>query len=195
LNKTLLVGAKPKGLCLFAKTVTQHLKKNNLPFLIFIVIGLLVALGGFIASEFTDYFEGEYWTLMGLRISEFAGFFMLLANGTFLKTKYFRYFIGLFSIVLIAALFKILHWSHSATLLIIGFIGIKIVYFFSFMNKPIKKRLDYLKLAWVIAAYGIGLLKILNFIGSEYQFLPSAIMWLAIIDYLNSEREQRTLSE
>lgn len=169
------------------------MKKKNLPFLVIIGIGLLTALAAYVVSVFTDYFQAQNWTYIGLWMSELAGFFMLLINGTFLKTKYFKYFKGVFSIVIVAVLFKILHWSYSDILLIIGFIGFIIVYFFSFLNKPNRKRLDFLKLAWVITAFSIGLLKILKFIGDQYQIIPSAIMWLAIIDYLKTEQERRTL--
>lgn len=169
------------------------MKKNNLPFLTIIGIGLIIALGGLVAYKFTDYYEGYDWMYIGLWISELAGFFMLLANGTFIKTKYFRYFKGVISIVLIAALLKILHYSVSDTIMITGFIGLILIYFLSFIKKPIKKRLDYLKLGWVISAYSIGLLKYFHMVGDDYQILPSAIMWLAIIDYLKTERERRTL--
>ena len=150
-------------------------------------------MAGYLASVFTEYYDGESWMYIGLWISEMAGFFMLLTNGTFLKTRYFKIFKGVFAIVIIAALFKILHWAYSNELFIAGFIGLTIVYFLHFLKKPIKKRLDYLKLGWVLTAYPIALLKVLHVIGDQYQILPSAIMWLAIIDYLKTEREQRRL--
>lgn len=154
---------------------------------------LIASLGGFLAFEFTDYVAAQNWMYIGLWISELAGFLMLLINGTFLKTKYFKYFIGVCAIVLIATLFKILHWSFSSELLIIGFIGLALVYFLSFLKKPIKNRLDYLKLGWVVIAYTIALLKILHIIGDQYQIIASAIMWLAILDYMKTERKRRRL--
>ena len=175
--------------------VTQHLKTNNLPYITIIGLGLIVALVGFLTSNLTNNYNVENWTYTGLWISELAGFFMLLINGTFIKTKYFRILKGVIAIIIIGALFKIMHWEYNSLILITGFIGIILTYFFSFINKPIKKRLDYLKLAWVIVAYTNGILTYLHIIGDEYQILSSSLMWLAIIDYLKIQKGKGKLFE
>ena len=177
------------------KRYTKPLKKNNLPYITIIGIGLIIALGGFLTSKLFDNYDDENWIYIGLWISELAGFFMLLLNGTFIKTKYFRILKGVIAIIIIGALFKIMHWEYNSLIMIIGFIGIILTYFFSFLNKPIKNRLDYLKLFWVIVAYTNGILTYLHVIGDEYQILSSSLMWLAIIDYMKTERGKRKLFE
>lgn len=177
------------------KRYTKPLKKNNLPYITIIGIGLIIALGGFLTSKLTDNYDAENWIYIGLWVSELAGFFMLLLNGTFIKTKYFRILKGVIAIIIIGALFKIMHWEYNSLIMIIGFIGIILTYFFSFLNKPIKNRLDYLKLFWVIVAYTNGILTYLHVIGDEYQILSSSLMWLAIIDYMKTERGKRKLFE
>ena len=137
------------------------MKINNLPYLIPIGVGLLIALGGFLASNFSDYPEAERWVTIGLWLSELVGFFMLFLNGTFIKTKYFRVVKGLISILFIGVIFKIMHYGYSEYLIIGGFVGIILAYFFSFLKKPIKKRLDYFKLGWVITAYSYNALNYL----------------------------------
>ena len=169
------------------------MKKNNLPYISVIAIGLLIALGGFLASEFTEDPKAEPLIYIGLWISELTGFFMLLLNGTFIRTKYFRILKGVIAIVFVAAIFKIMYLAYSNWIMMIAIMGIIATYFFSFLNKPIKKRLDYLKLAWVIVAYTYGFLTYLHLVRDDYQILQSALMWLAIIDYLKTEREQRRL--
>ena len=180
----------------YSNPLPNILKTKNLVYLIIIGIGLIIALGGFVVSKFTENIEsGESWIYIGLTLSEMTGFFMLILNGTFIKTKYFRIFKGVIAIIIIGALFKILHYKYNQIIMIIGFVGIILTYFFSFLNKPIKKRLDLLKLFWVIVAYTNGILTYLHIVGDEYQILSSAIMWLAIIDYLKIESEKRTLLE
>ncbi len=169
------------------------MKTNNLPYITIIGIGLIIALVGFLTSQLTDNYDAENWTYIGLWISELTGFFMLLLNGTFIKSKYFRILKGVIAIIIIGALFRILHWEYNRLIMTIGFIGIMLTYFFSFLNKPIKKRLDYLKLVWVIVAYTNAIFTYLHIIGDEYQVLSSAIMWLAIIDYMKTERQKRRL--
>ncbi|MFY0604881.1 MAG: hypothetical protein JXQ93_13155 [Flavobacteriaceae bacterium] len=169
------------------------MKTHNLPYVVLIGIGLLIALGGFLMSNITDNYDAENWTYIGLWISEIFGFFMLLLNGTFIKTKYFRILKGVIAIIIIGTLFKIMHWEYDRPIMIMGLAGIMITYLFSFLSKPIKRRLDFLKLAWVIVAYTNGILTYLHIVGEEYQILSSALMWLVIIDYLKLEKERGRL--
>ena len=124
---------------------------------------------------------------------------MLVLHGTFIKTKYFRIFKGIMAIVIIGALIKILHWEFQGVngnnILTVGFIGIMVTYLFSFLNKPIKNRLDFLKLAWVISSYSVGILIFLHMIRRDYQIIPSIIMWVAILDYLIMQKKKGKLFE
>ncbi|GAA3594669.1 hypothetical protein Q4Q39_07000 [Flavivirga amylovorans] len=171
------------------------MKTKNYNYVSIIIIGLVIALIGFLVSKFTYSPDAEFWADIGLIISEFTGFIMLIRNGTFIRTKYFRIFKGVFAIIIIGALSKIMHWQYNNVIMIIGFVLAVLVYFFSFLNKPIKKRLDYLKLIWVIVAYSGAILRFLHVINDEYQIMSSAIMWLAIIDYMKIERGKRRLFE
>ncbi|MFI0427953.1 hypothetical protein [Mariniflexile sp. HMF6888] len=171
------------------------MRTKNYNYVSIIIIGLAIALIGFLASKFTYSPDVEYWTFIGLTISEFAGFIMLIRNGTFIRTKYFRIFKGVIAIIIIGALFKIMHVPYNNIILTIGFVLCVLIYCFSFIKKPIKKRLDYLKLLWVVVAYPGAVLRILHIINDDYQILSSAIMWLAIIDYMKIEREKRRLFE
>ncbi len=101
------------------------------------------------------------------------------------------------SIVIICASFKILHWKFQGLdinlLITAGLLGIVITYFISFLNKPIKKRLDFLKLAWVLARYTFGILIFLHIIKRDYQIITSIIIWLVILDYLIIEKKKGRL--
>tara|TARA_R110000868_G_C10833443_1_gene759546 strand:- start:163 stop:687 length:525 start_codon:yes stop_codon:yes gene_type:complete len=171
--------------------------KNNFYYVAIIIIGLVIALVSLVSMNLTDNLNAGIWFERGLWIGQVAGFFMLVLKGTFIKTKYFRIFKGIMAIVIIGALFKILHWEFQGVngnlLLSIGFLGIMITYFFSFLNKPIKKRLDFLKLAWVITSYTVGILIFLHMIRRDYQIIASIIMWLAILDYSIMEKKKGKL--
>lgn len=69
----------------------------------------------------------------------------------------------MFAIVLIGALFKIQHYPYANELIVIGWLGIMLIYGFSFINKPVKKLLDFLKLAWVLTAIPKIPLRILHY--------------------------------
>ena len=78
--------------------------KNNFYYIIIIIIGLVITLFALISTFVTDNPEAENWLYRGLKIVEIAGFFMLVMNGTFIKTKYFRILKGIIAIILIGAL-------------------------------------------------------------------------------------------
>jgi hypothetical protein len=172
---------------------TSSLKTNNLFFIIPIGIALLFALGGFLTSYISYSSKAEDLMHIGISVIEFVGLFMLLLNGTFIKTKYSKIAQGIFAIVIVGSLFTIMHWPYGTLILVSGFAGIVIVYFLSFLKKPIKNRLDILKLAWVVVSHANGLLVYFHIIGDEYQILQSVLMWLAIIEYLRAEKRRGRL--
>jgi hypothetical protein len=148
-----------------------------------------VTVLGYLMS-FSESIEDSHSLMyFGLWVSETAGFLMLLRNGTFIKTKYFNYLKGFFSFVLIGALFRIMHWDYSEVFIIVGFLGFIIIYFISFLKKPRHIKLDYMKLLWVITVYTTGLLEYFHMIGHDYKIISSAIMWIAIIEYVRLEKK------
>ncbi|CAL2107597.1 conserved membrane hypothetical protein [Tenacibaculum sp. 190524A02b] len=171
---------------------------NNRQFLISISLGVLSSFIGVIMTNMSS--EEEMinlgWNMFdyGIRIGTFLGIIMLLSNGTFIKTKYFKISQGVFSLVIIGALFKIMHWTIYANHIIVtGLIVIMILYILSFLEKPIKKRIDYLKLIWVIINYVFGILVFLKFLKREYLVLGTFIIWLIIIEFLIIGLKNRTI--
>ena len=167
--------------------------KSNFNYIVVILIALVVALASFISLIFTKNINAEVWFDRSFWIGGISGLLMLLRNGTFIKTRYYKYLLGLISIIIIGALFKIMHWPFGNLTLSTGLICIIIVYFFSFLNKPIKKRLDFIKLIWVTISYSTSVLILFRIISKEYQILASAILWIMIIDYSISEYKKGTL--
>ena len=166
--------------------------------LILIGIGILTAFIGILTANITsDYETMDFgWSLFdyGLWISGILGFVLLVLNGTFIKTKYFKITQGLIALIIIGALLKILHWTSFADYIIIGgLIGIMIAYTLSFTKKPIKKRLDYLKLIWVIASYTLGILSFLHLISRDLIEVSNYILWLAVIDFAVSRLKNGTI--
>lgn len=124
----------------------------------------------------------------GLRIGGVIGFSLLLSNGTFIKTKYFKIALVIFAIVIIGVLLKILHWIPYANYIItLGISGVVITYFLSFLKKQTKKQLDYLKLIWVIVGFTISILGFSHFLKGEYEGLGIYILWVLIIDFVVTE--------
>ena len=161
-------------------------------------LGILTAFIGVILTNVTDDYENMDLGLRlfdyGLWISGILGFILLIVNGTFIKTKYFKIVQGLIALIIIGALLKILHWTSVAdNIIIVSLIGIVFVYTLSFMKKPIKKRLDYLKLFWVIVSYTLGILSFLHLVRRDLTEVSNYILWLAVIDFAVSELKNGTM--
>ncbi|WP_025665641.1 GldL-related protein [Aquimarina megaterium] len=166
---------------------------SNQTLTILIILGVLITLIGWFLSSFTTIENSDFLFRIGLWLIEVPGMFLLLSNGTFLKTRYSRIAMGLTALMIIGVLFKIMHWSFQNILLLIGCIGIVFSYLLHFVQKPIKKRLDYLKLAWVIVKYIGAILFLSHVIGKEYQILTTVLMILALMDYMLPRIKNKTL--
>lgn len=158
----------------------------------FLFLGIVVAFGSFILSFFTS-FNSENWIDFGLNISYLSGLLLLLMNGTFIKTKYYNYSFLFISMLLIGSLFKVNHWPLSNLLITTAYIGIVILYSISFFKKPIKKRLDILKLIWVLLEFCSNLLIFFHIISNEYSTIPMVLLFLMVFEFLRIEKQNGKL--
>lgn len=162
---------------------------------------LLFALVGRLLSSFSSDYElietGDILETYSLNIAYLLGWIMMLSKGTFIRTKYFRIAQGLISIIIVGALLKIMHWSSYANhIIVFGLLGILISYSISFYRKPIKKRLDYLKLTWVILLLSSTILIFLRVLSRDYRLVSDIVFWILLFDFtvskLNMFKKQNT---
>ena len=114
---------------------------------------------------------------------EIVGMFLLLYIGTFIKTKYYNYSRVMLVIVIAGVVVKITHWTFNDFFFIIGFLGVLLFYFLSFLKKDIKKRVDYLKLCWVTVAVFCTLPLSFHITQMQYLILTSILMFFIFFDY------------
>lgn len=169
---------------------------NKRYFLIFIGFLVIISFFGIILANISSDFETVElgWNIFdyGRIIAEIFSLIFLLLNGTFIKTKYFKFTKGIISIILIGTLLKIMHWTEYADQIInVGFIGIVFCYFLHFSKKPIKKRLDYLKILWVFVSYSSKILTSLDLINSYFILIGSIILLLTIIEFALTEKTKQ----
>lgn len=122
---------------------------------------------------------------------EIFGLFLLLYMGTFIKTKYFKYSKGMLAFVLLGAVLKIMHWPFNNFIIIIGFLGVLVFYIMSFLKKAIKKRLDYLKLIWLLFFVLCKLSVLFHIIKRDYLVISQVIMFFVLLDYFREELQKR----
>lgn len=157
------------------------MKNKNL--LILLLIAALIALGGLIELILTQFEKGGLFLSLGLSFVNLFGLILLLRNSSLTKTIYIRIISILIAIIIIGAMFKIMHWPGSSIMLSIGLMGIPSVYSFRFIKKPVKQLLDILKLAWVVTSTIIALGVILHLFPRDLTYLPNIIMLATILHF------------
>ena len=150
--------------------------QDNRTLLMVCVGGLLMSLLGYLVYLKED--AWNYATDLGAVIFSIASFILLVQNGTFIRQRqHLRIVSMLFSLFLIGALMKLMHWDYATPLLFISIVGIPIVYLHHFIRKRNKVITDYLKMIFVITNYIGAFLKL------EHYFYGSQLLWIASITY------------
>jgi hypothetical protein len=130
-------------------------------------------------------------------LAEYVGVIMMLINGTFYGTRLFQ--IGLFftGLIVVGAIFKILHYSGADELLTYPFIILFGIYIVHFLSKKSKRRVDILKVIMLISFLILPPLTILHTISYETREIMTLIshllFWLTFLDFLYTSRKEGVL--
>jgi hypothetical protein len=87
-------------------------------------------------------------------------------------------------LLIIGALFKIMHWPYSSILMFIAGVSLTVLYTIRFLNKKTKSRLDYIKLALVLLWLISYFLKVFHLFKHRY-ILDIGVAILFIYWFLN----------
>jgi hypothetical protein len=167
--------------------------KNKL--FLLVLLGLLLLVTGFTINFFNPSLSSTAYILMlsGIIFSKFFGLLMLVLASNIMKTIYFKLILFSMAIVLIGEVFFINQWTGSFLILIAGAFSVITSYSIRFYSKKEKKRLDVLKLLWVLTTYIAMLLIVLNYLPKETGYACELIFWAMIVDYGISSKKTQTI--
>lgn len=115
----------------------------------------LLAVG--LTGELFNYFENAKFNLISniaFEAGRLGGIILFTINFSFLKARpYIQLILGFLCLIIIGMLFKASHWPYSKIIFYIGLYGIPITYIIKFIRKQSKKRLDFLKVMWVLSIF------------------------------------------
>jgi hypothetical protein len=165
---------------------------NNRALTLAIGLCLLVAgVGKLLTYTPTNTDMGTTLLTWGLGLGQLLSLVLLVSNGTILGTVYAKIILPLYGLLLVGVVFKISHLPWANELLWGALGGIALTYSIRFGHKPQKSRLDLLKLLWVLACCGSALLILLHLAPREAAYVAPMLLWLAVLDFLNSENGRR----
>jgi len=119
-----------------------------------VTLVLLILLSVYGILIIIDFFDLYYMNQRILNGGFFLGFIAIIhvaSFGTFLKNSWSLIMVTFLILVFaVSGLFKIMHWPYPTYLTILSSFGIFGIYAIHFYKKKQKKKLDFLKLLWVL---------------------------------------------
>jgi hypothetical protein len=148
-------------------------------------------------------FEDDISTLTGwqptyaFEVAQMAALILVIFNGTFLSSIYFKTSLFMFGGVALGAVSKILHLPLADYVLVMPLLLLPSIYAFHFVSKKQKNILDVLKLSFVSSHFIISVLVILHLVSGpikEYALIfRDAIFWIMIFYFILYSFRKKTL--
>lgn len=167
---------------------------TNKHYIHYIILSLLLAATGLLMMllESTGN-TGELLLNAGLGVGQILGMLLLLQNGNIQGTVYFRIIRFCMGLILLGAMFKIMHWPGANLILLLSMFGVAITYGIWFLRKKQKGRLDFLKLVWVLSAFIGTVLVILHWVKPGITYIAYGFFWLSLVDFVATGLKTKTL--
>ncbi len=127
----------------------------------------------------------------GLELGRLLAWGLLVTSGTIIGTWYFRLIMFLASMLLVGALFKLLHYPGASLMLWVSLPGIMLTYSVRFAYKAHKGQFDIMKLVLVLVSGSSALLLLMRLAPMEVRFLPPCLLSLTVLDFLYLENRKR----
>lgn len=130
-------------------------------------------------------------------VAEILCLILMLINGTFMETIFYKIFIASILLLVLGAIFKIMHYPGGEEMIAVSFILIPLVYTLHFILKKSKDQLDVLKLLIVYVFFIPTPLVYYDVLSQEYSCIvytvSHLVFWIAFIDFLVIGFRRKTL--
>jgi hypothetical protein len=150
-----------------------------------IAICLVIIISGFILffiPTFSDH--GLFLMNAAQNVAGWIGLILLLLNGTLMKTKYWNYIKAGALIVLMSAVFKILHLPGANALLFAGLVLIEVVYTIRFIFLKDATAFDWMKYTWIGAWYSATIFIVFGNWSEKWWLVADVLFWITLAMFL-----------
>ena len=128
----------------------------------------------------------------GYSVGYALAFFLVLLNGTILKSRYRIYvYIGL-GILLVGTVFRVMHLPGTHEINGVGNAALLVIYTLWFLNKYPKGALDYLKMGWVLFA-GISVVSVFFRSGIANPVIGQLLFWVMVLYFMFLEITRKNI--
>jgi hypothetical protein len=121
-----------------------------------------------------------------------TGVYLLIKNGDYLKTREFRLNgIGI-AIIIIGAMFKIMHWPWVGIVLGIGYLSIIAFYLIYLIKKEKTNWMNWLKLSFITVLFTGKYFETFHFpYNEELSFLAILILGVLVIKFIKDNKPEK----
>lgn len=163
----------------------SRLNSRDLILLSIIVISLIAIICGLLLF-FIPIFEnhGIFIMTLGQTVAEWTGLILLVLNGTVMKTKYWKYIIAGGLLLVISALFIILHLPWGRELMFAGLVFIELTYTVRFIQRRYASLFDWMKYIWTGAWYSATIFIVFMNWSEGWWLVSDALFWITITIFL-----------
>lgn len=164
------------------------MKYAKLLIILVVVLFVMALVSGFLDG--LEFISGITFTM-----AFYMALVMMLAHGTFMDRPYYKVFYGLILLMVIGALFKILHLTGADQCLAVALVGTLLLYTYHFITKQTKRWLDILKVVMVVYVIVVKMVALYHVVSDPYDLQLSAdiFFWLTFGAFLFDGMRQGTL--
>ena len=159
---------------------------------IVIAISLITGFAG-LAMDYQEPTNLSRLLLMGFNLAYITALILMIQNGRFIETAHFQKVQFCVVMVIVGALFRLMHWPFGNGIACLGLVGIASVYTVWFLKKKRKSLLDFLKVLWVVTAFIYAALRLLHWIDPDFVYVPIVLFCAAFVLYTKQEFPKKSI--
>ena len=160
-----------------------------------VLIALLFVMG--LAGLFTTEETLASYSDIILAVAANLAIIMMLINGPFIKSKYFKWCKACFTILVLGILMKVMHSKLGDVLVAVPFPACGIIYFIYFLTKSDKGYLEILKLLTVIMISIVPTFFLYDLVDENTNIIltvaANCVLWITFVVFVIQGQSKKSL--
>lgn len=162
--------------------------------LLILILSAIAGIIGFVLMSISNSEIGPKLALGGSAVSQLAAIIYLWPSSTITQKKIWKFMIGAVVLTTIGAFAHNYSSEFGSTLSFVGYISVIGLYFIHFVQKNKRRKLDIIKLTWVVFTYLLMMLNALfDRLPIDLEFFTTPLLWYGA--YLYYKQQNNLLDE
>lgn len=172
-----------------------RLKKNDRTIVYLLLAFALIFLLDFINIQYSNtqkyFLPGILIDALYSALSLYSSYY-LLYQGTFFRSKLWRWMNIAIPLIMIGAVLKIMHWPGSSYAILAGFTTVCVIYSIHFFRKNSKRLYDVALYCWALSTMVVSQLVFFHLVRKDViDFIPSIAYGFTLIAFFLSRIEKK----